>query len=69
MRSMKTARPYLLEDFDDPGDRGRGPYDPAPVDEDDLWFLAGEAAAGGPDLLAPVPQRDGGRRLCQSNQA
>ena len=61
MRSMKTKYQSSQDGFDDPVDQGRGPYDPGPVDEDDLWFLAGEAAVGGPDLMPPVPQRDGGR--------
>lgn len=32
-----------------------------PVNENDLWFLPVDAAVGGPDLLPPVPQRDGSR--------
>lgn len=61
MRSMKTAHQSSLDDLDDPVDRGRGPYDPVPVAEEDLWFLSVDAALGGQDLLPPVPQRDGGR--------
>jgi hypothetical protein len=38
---MKTKYQSSNDGFDDPVDQGRGPYDPGPVDEDDLWFLAG----------------------------
>ncbi len=58
---MKINGQSSQDDFDGSADRGRGPYDPAPVDADDLWFLPGDTDAGGLELLPPGPRRDRGR--------
>lgn len=53
---MKATGRSSNDDFDNPMAAERGPYDPDPAAEQDLWFLPAEDPSPEPDFLPPGPR-------------
>ena len=56
MRIMNKADQPARDTTENPGDRGRGPYDPGAEAADDLWFLPAVDDEAEPDFLLPGPR-------------